>query len=160
MKHVVLASVAIAVVVTIVSLLMYLTGLHMNPLVGGFGSLVLFIAANVAAVFWALKQTAAENGYLKQLGNGALIGVIGGILVFICSMAMLAAMPEYLVDVKETQIATLEQWASNIPEEVMAQKVAQIEAATPVTQSMNGTIGTFFTSLIVGAIIDIFQRKK
>ena len=160
MKNVVIGSVALMVAVMIVSVLMYVTGLHQNALVGGLGSLVLVIGANIAVVFWVLKQTAEESGYLSQLGKGALVGVVGGILVFLGSMALLTALPDYLIDMKETQISTLEAWGANIPEEVMEQKVAEIEAMTPVKSSMQGLIGTFFTSLIVGAIVAIFKRKK
>jgi len=74
MQIVVKASVALVVVVMVISVLMYVTGLHENALIGGLGSLLLVIVANVAIVFWALKQTAAENGYVRQLGSGALIG--------------------------------------------------------------------------------------
>ncbi len=42
----------------------------------------------------------------------------------------------------------------------MDQQIAKIEAVTPMKSSMQGMIGTFFTSLIVGAIIAIFKRKK
>ena len=158
MQSVVKASVALVVLVMVVSVLMYVTGLHENPLIGGLGSLVLVIGANVAVVVWALKQTAAENRYLRQLGNGALIGLMGGVLVFLGSMVLLTALPDYLDDMKEMQISSLEQW--NLPEDKMEQKIAQIEAVTPVASSMQGLFGTFFTSLIVGAITAIFQRKK
>ena len=158
MKSVVKASVALVVMVMVVSVLMYVTGLHENPLIGGLGSLLLVIAANVGVVFWALKQTAAENGYMRQLGNGVLIGLIGGVLVFLGSMALLTAIPDYLDDMMEMQISSLEQW--NLPEDVMEQQIAKIEAITPVSSSLQGLFGTFFTSLIVGAIVAIFKRKK
>ena len=158
MKSVVKASVALVVVVMVVSVLMYVTGLHKNPLIGGLGSLLLVIVANVAVVFWALKQTAAESRYVRQFGNGALIGLIGGVLVFLGSMVLLPAMPNYLDDMKTMQISSLEQW--NLPEDAMEKKIAKIEAVTPVSSSMQGMIGTFFTSLIVGAIVAIFKRKK
>ena len=158
MKSVVKASVALVVVVMVISVLMYVTGLHENPLIGGLGSLLLVIATNVVVVFWALKQTAAESGYLRQLGNGALIGLIGGVLVFLGSMLLLTAIPSYLDDVKTMQIVSLEQW--NLSEDVMDKQIAKIEAITPVASSMQGMIGTFFTSLIVGAIVAIFKRKK
>ncbi len=158
MRSVVKASVALVVMVMVVSVLMYVTGLHENPLIGGLGSLVLVIGANVAVVVWALKQTAAENRYLRQLGNGALIGLMGGVLVFLGSMVLLTAIPNYLDDVKTMQISTLEQWSP--PEDVMEQQIAKIEAVTPVSSSMQGMIGTFVTSLIIGAIVAIFKRKK
>jgi len=158
MNTVIKASVALVVVVMLISLAMYFTGLHENALIGGLGSLVLLIAANIAIVFWALKQTAAENGYLRQLGNGALIGLIGGVLVFLGSMLLLTVLPDYLEEMKTMQIASLEQW--NLPEDRMDQQIAKIEAVTPVSSSMQGMIGTFVTSLIIGAIVAIFQRKK
>ncbi len=158
MQSVIKASVALVAMVMVVSVLMYVTGLHENPLIGGLGSLLLVIGANVGVVVWALKQTAAENGYMRQLGNGALIGLIGGVLVFLGSMVLLTAIPSYLDDMIEMQISSLEQW--NLAEDVMEQQIAKIEAVTPVSSSMQGLIGTFFTSLIVGAIAAIFQRKK
>ncbi len=158
MRSVIKASVALVIAVMVISVLMYVTGLHQNALIGGLGSLVLVISANVGAVFWALKQTAAENGYLRQLGNGVLIGIIGGVLVFLGSMALLTAIPDYLEDMKEMQIVSIEN--SNMAEDKMEKMIAKIDAITPVSSSMQGLIGTFFTSLIVGAIVAIFQRKK
>ncbi len=87
-----------------------------------------------------------------------MIGLIGGVLVFLGSMVLLTAIPSYLDDMIEMQISSLEQW--NLAEDVMEQQIAKIEAVTPVSSSMQGLIGTFFTSLIVGAIVAIFQRKK
>lgn len=158
MNTVIKASVAIVVVVMVISLAMYFTGLHENALIGGLGSLVLLIGANIAIVFWALKQTAAENGYGRQLGNAALIGLVGGILVFLGSMLLLTVLPDYLEEMKTMQIASLEQF--NLPEDKMDAQIAKIEAITPVTSSMQGMIGTFVTSLIIGAIVAIFKRKK
>ena len=158
MNTVIKASVAIVVVVMVISLAMYFTGMHENALVGGLGSLVLLIGANIAIVFWALKQTAAENGYGHQLGNAALIGVVGGVLVFLGSMLLLTVLPDYLEEMKTMQIASLEQF--NLPEDRMDAQIAKIEAITPVKSSMQGMIGTFGTSLIIGAIVAIFKRKK
>jgi len=104
MSSVTKASVALVVMVMAVSALLYATGLHANPLIGGVGSLVLIIAMNVAIVFWALKQTASRNRYLRQLGNSALIGLIGGVLVFLGSIALLTALPNYLDEMQAMQI--------------------------------------------------------
>ena len=65
---------------------------------------------------------------------------------------------DYLEEMKTMQIASLEQW--NLPEDAMDKQIAKIEAVTPVSSSMQGMIGTFFTSLIIGAIVAIFKRKK
>jgi len=97
-------------------------------------------------------------GYLRQLGGGALIGLIGGVLVFLGSMALMKVLPDYLEDVKTAQIVSLEQF--NPSEDVLEKQITKVEAITPVSSSMQGMVGTFFTSLIVGAIVAIFKRKK
>ncbi len=157
MNSVIKASVALAVFVVVVSTATYLTGLHENPL-AGLGSLVLFIGATIAVVFWGLKQTAGENGYGRQFGNAALIGLIGGVLVFAGSMLLFTVFPDYLEEVKTAQIAGLEQW--NLSEDQLETQIAKIEATTPVGSSLQGKIGSVVTCLIVGAIVAIFKRKK
>ena len=77
MPYTVKASLTLTGVVVLVSLTLYVTGLHQNPLLGGVSSLVLVIGANIAVVYWALKQTASENQYLPQVANAALIGILG-----------------------------------------------------------------------------------
>lgn len=79
-------------------------------------------------------------------------------LVFLGSMALMMALPDYLEDVKTAQIVSLE--AFNLPEDKVDKQITKIEAITPVSSAMQGMIGTFFTSLIVGAIVAIFKRKK
>lgn len=159
MNAVIKASVVLAVAVTVVSYLVYFTGLHTNPVVGGLGSIVIFILLNIAAVIWALRQTAAENGYGKQLLNGLLVGVIGGVLIFVLSWATLSfILPGYLEDVKAANISWME--SMNMPEEALEQQIAKIESTSPASQAGGGFIGTVVTSLVVGAITAIFVRKK
>jgi len=160
MNAVVKASVALAVLVFAVSLVLAFAGLHQgNPMVAPVVFLVAAIGLNAVCVFWALKQTAAENGYLKQLVNGLLIGVIAGVLIFALSWLMLSVlMPHYLDEVKT---ATLE-WLDNSPlsaEQIEAQR-ASVEGTTAVSQALAGLVGTLFTSIILGAILGIFLRKK
>jgi hypothetical protein len=103
-----------------------------NPVVGGLLFIALAIVFNVGCVFWGLKQTASQNGYLQQLLAAAGIGLVAGVLIFVFSFLMLTVlMPDYLEQSK-----------------------------SPVGEATGGLIGTFFTSLIVGAIVGIFLRKK
>ena len=149
----------LAVVVAVLSLLVAVAGLHESPMVGGLGFVVVAILVNLAAVFLALRETKDQNAYGKQLMNGVLIGVIAGALIFLSSWAMLSVVfPDYLGEMKEGYTAFFE--ASGVPEDVMQQQIAQLEATTPVSQSMAGFIGTFFTSIIAAAIIGIFVRKR
>jgi len=160
MNAVIKAGVALAVLVDVISIALIATGLlTSNPIVGGLVFLVLAITVTVGCIFWGLKQTAEDNGYLKQLLNGLLIGVVAGVLIFGLSMLNLTVLfPDYL---EESKTASIEMFESmNMPEQVLEQQVDKIEGQTAVKQAVNGTIGTIVTSLIFGAIIAIFKRKK
>jgi L-cystine uptake protein TcyP (sodium:dicarboxylate symporter family) len=158
MSSVLKASVALTILVALMSSVLALTGLNRNPIVGGLGGILVAILFNVGVVFWALKQTAAENSYGKQLVNALLIGVIAGVLIFLVSWAMLAAAPGYFEAIKEGNIEWLR--ASGLPEEQIQSRIDSIEASTAVGQSFAGLVGTLVTSIVVGAIVAIFQRKK
>jgi len=159
MNAVIKAGVALAVLVWIVSVIWAVAGLHqMNPMVG-FVFLVVVIVLNAGCIFWALKQTAAENGYGKQLLNVVVFGLIAGVLICALSMLNLTVLfPNYLEEEGTVLIEFIE--GAGLPEEALQGRLEQIEARTPFRQSINGLIGTFVTSLIVGAIVAIFARKK
>jgi len=114
---------------------------------------------NVGCIFWGLKLTAADNGYGKQLLNALLIGVVAGLLIFAFSMINLTLLfPDYL---DESSLATIEFLESReLPEQVLQAQVAKLEERTNVGEARNGAIGTIVTSLIIGAIVAIFKRKK
>lgn len=153
------ASVALAVLVLVLSLGIALTGMHESPIIGGIAAIILAIGINVGVVFWALKQTASENGYGKQLLVVLGVGALGGFLVLLSSLLFLNVLfPNYIDESTTAVIGLLEQ--SGLPENVLDQKITELEAVTPMGQSVKGMIGTFFTSLVAGAIIAIFKRRK
>jgi hypothetical protein len=159
MSAVIKASVALAVLVAIVSVIFAVAGLHEKGIMPGIVLLVVFIALNVGCVFWALKQTAADNGYGKQLLNAAVFGLIAAVLIFGFSILNLKVFfPSYLEESTTATIEFLE--GMNMPAEALQAQVQKQEARTVVGDSTGGAIGTFLTSLIVGAIIAIFKRKK
>lgn len=159
MNAVIKAGVALAVLVWIVSVIWAVAGLHqMSPMIG-LVFLVVVIVLNVGCIYWALKQTAAENGYGKQLRNVVVFGLIAGVLICAFSMLNLTVLfPNYLEEEGTAAIEFVE--GMSLPQEAVQGRIEQIEARTPLRQSVNGLIGTFFTSLIVGAIVAIFARKK
>ena len=161
MNAVVKASLALAVSVAVLSLLLAVSGLHeSSPMLAQLAFVIPAILLNIGCVFWGLKMTAAENPYVKQLVNGALIGVVAGVLIFAFSYVMLTAlMPDHLDEIKQATISWLES-SGQIPQTTLDQQIAKIEATTAGSQAFAGLVGTFFTSLIVGAIIAIFVRKK
>jgi hypothetical protein len=159
MKAVITASVVLAVLVTLVSIVIAATGLHENPMVVGPGFILVAIVINLGAVFWALKSNAAEAGYGRQLGNGALIGIIAGVVIFLASFVLLTyVFPDYIAEMRAGTLEFME--GAGVPQDKLDQQAAAMEAMTPATQALNGTLGTFFTSLVGAAILAIFLRKK
>lgn len=160
MNAVLKAGVALAVLVEIVSVALIASGIaNSNPIVGSIAFILVAIVLTVGCIFWGLKQTAADNGYGKQLLNGLLIGVVAGVLVFAFSMINLTVLfPDYI---DQSSLATIEFLeARDLPEEMLQAQVAKLEGRTSVSESRGGLIGTIITSLIVGAIVAVFKRKK
>ncbi len=153
------ASLILAGLVALLSILIYLTGLHTSFVAGQAIFLVGAIAINAGVVFWALRQTAAENGYGRQLLSSAVIGVAGGVLIVLISWVLLSfVFPDVLDEARQAAVQYLR--SSGAPEADVERQRATLEAATPMSQSIPGGLGTLFTSLITGAIVGVFQRKR
>ena len=82
MNSVIKASVALAVLVTIVSVIFVAAGLHESSPMLGIVLILLFIGLNVGCLFWALSPTAAVNGYGKQMLNVGIFGVVAAVVIF------------------------------------------------------------------------------
>jgi hypothetical protein len=159
MSAVVKAGVGLAVAVSAFSVIFALAGLHRSPLAGGLLFLAVAIALNVGAVFWGLKQTAGANRYGKQLLNALLLGVVAGVLIAAFSWPMLTLLfPSYLEESKAAGIEMLQ--SSGLPAEALDKQVQRLESMTVSSQALQGMLGTLGTSLVAGAIIAIFQRRK
>ena len=153
------ASLILVGLVALLSIVVYVTGLHKNFVVGQAVFLIGAILINVVVVFWALKQTAAENGYGRQLLSSAVIGVVGGVLIVLVSWLLLSVVfPDVLEEGRQGAIEFMK--AAGTPEAEFNRQVEVLENTTPMSQSVPGGIGTFFTSLLTGAIVAIFKRKK
>ncbi len=160
MGVIVKASLGLTIVVAVLSMGLAFSGLHeSNPMVGVMLFLALAIVFNVGCVFWGLKQTASQNGYLQQLLAAAGIGLVAGVLIFAFSFLMLTVlMPDHLEESKGAMIDWLE--AAEMPDQMREAQIVAVESKSPAGEATGGLIGTFFTSLIVGAIVGIFLRKK
>ena len=153
-------AVILAVVVEIVSVAFAAAGLHQgNPMLGFTVQLVAYIGANVVCLFLALKATAAVSGYGKQLLNSLVFGVVAGVLVMIFSLLNLSVLfPHYI---EQTTTSMTEFYESvSMPQDQLDKMIVALEARTPFSESRNGGIGTIVTSLVVGAIVANFKRKK
>jgi hypothetical protein len=154
------ASLGLTLVITVLTVAVVLSGLHETHFqLSQLVFVVLAIAANVLAVFWALKQTAAQNGYGRQLGNAALIGLIAGAMLCVVSIVLMTVVfPDYLDEVKAVSLEAVE--AGNLPAQWREAQTRAIEGLTPVSQAVQGAVWTFVTSVVSGAIVAIFQRRR
>jgi hypothetical protein len=159
MSAVIKWSVILGVAVTIFSAIWIAAGMHTSPIVGSLGSIAIAILINLVVVFLCLRETAAENRYGKQLLNGALLGLFGGILIFLGSWLLVAVVfPHSLDEIREAYTTWLQ--SSGLPQAQVDQQIQKLQGTTAARQAVGGLIGTFITSVIAAAIIAIFQRQK
>lgn len=159
MKTELQASVVLAVLVGLLSVVVEVSGLNRNFLASQLVFLAGAIAINVAVVFWALSRHCAESDYGRQLARSAAIGVVGGALVVVVSWLLLAVVFPGSIDTMR-QAAIDYMSASGMPQDEVDRQMEAIGRATPLSQSLPGGVGTLVTSVVAGAVIALFQRRK
>ena len=153
------AGVILAVLVTVVSAIVMATGLHQHFMLFGLITILVYILLNIVLVYMTLNKSAADNSYGAQLMSSAVLGLVGGVLIFIGSWVLLSMVfPDALAEIRDSAIAFMEN--SSMSEDMIEEQMVKLDSATPVSQSLPGLIGTFTTSVVVGAIVAIFKRKK
>lgn len=159
MQPILKGSFVLAALVGIFSLIFYMAGLHENFVLGQALFVGGAIAINVGVVVWLLGQTARDNTYGQQVATATGVGLLGGALVVGVSWLLLALVfPNALDELRAGAMAYMET-ADMTAEEVAAQ-TEMLATATPVSQSLPGGIGTFFTSLATGLVYGFFARRR
>ncbi len=159
MNTIVKASLILTGLVTVLNLIVQATGLHKDFMLGQTLFLVGAIALNVGVVYWALARDASTNAYGLQLLTALGIGLLAGLLIVVVSWFLLGvAFPSSLDEMREGAIAYMQE--AGTPEAEYQRQVEMLDKATPMSQSVPGGVGTLFTSLLSGAIIAAFKRKK
>ena len=86
-------------------------------------------------------------------------GTTNGVLIFALSMLNLAVLfPDFVEEKGRAELEFLK--SRDMPEKVIEAQVEKLDSNSAASESAGGLFGTFFTSLIGGAIIAISQRKK
>ena len=77
----------LGIVVAALGYLVPILGLHTSPIMP-----TVFVPAaivvNVVCVFLALRQTAADATWIRQVVNGLVVGAVGAVLIFVGSWTM------------------------------------------------------------------------
>ena len=153
------ASLILVALVTVLSIVLEVSGLNKDFLVGQMVFLIGAIVLNVGIVYWALQTTAGESTYGRQLLRSAAIGVLGGALIVVTSWILLSfVFPEALDNLRQAAIEYMQ--AAGTPQEEYNRQMTLLDNTTPMSQAIPGGVGTFFTSVVAGAVIAIFKRRK
>lgn len=153
------ASLVLVAAVALLSVAVFALGLHRNFVVGQYVFLVGAIALNVGVVYWALARDAAAKGYGAQLLSALGIGLIAGFLIVIVSWGLTAfVFPDSLDEMKAGAITYMQE--QGMAEDEYRKQLETLEKTTPMSQAIPGGVGTLFTSLVSGAVIAAFKRRK
>ena len=145
--------------IAVLTVFINLTGLHTNPLAATILAIGVAIILNVLTLFMALRATASQNTYGGQLLNALMFGLVAGVLIFACSWVFSTYIfPNSISEM----VAGFKEWfqQSGLPEDQVQAQIEAMDQITATSQARNGAIGTLATSLIAGAIIAIFKRRK
>ena len=119
---------------------MFVTGFagwYKDPALANLFFLVVVI--EIGGLWWGLRQTAREGRtYAMQVVAGTMMAVIAGIVIIAASLLFtMVVFPDALDVLRGTQ-----------------------EGVTPMSQALDGFLGTLITGIIVSAVIAIWIRAK
>jgi len=158
MSTVLKAGIILGILVEIWTVVVVATGWHKDPALMALFFLV--IPIQITVLVMALKQTAADAIYAKQVVNGLLISLIGGVIIFVGSYLLTTVVfPSYFDELRVagTEILTK---AGKTPEEIVVEMKKNESMYDPLQNSLAGFFGTSVTGLLVSMIAAIFLRKK
>ena len=124
-----------------------------------FVFLAVAILINVVMVVLCLRERASSDGWLHQVKNGLVVGLVGSVIIFVTSwLVTTTVFPDYFMEMAN---GYREAYANmGLSEEEVADLVAATAATSPVRSAFDGVVGTMATSLLVAAIAGWWLRKK
>jgi Protein of unknown function (DUF4199) len=135
------------------------TGWYLDPVLSALFFVVVLI--EIGGLIWGLRKTAAEGkNYRGQLVAGTLMAVVAGVVIIVCSLIFtMVAFPDYAEARLALERASLQ--AQGTSQEEIATILSDREAAlTPMSQALEGFMGTLVTGILASAVIAIFIRAK
>lgn len=118
------------------------------------------VAYQVALLIWALRATAADGGYGRQVWAGVSISLLGSLIIYATSILFTTVVfPNHL---QEAVAASRQLMAAQglSPEQIEAVVKAQAPMQTPRASAMAGVFGTVMTGLFTSVIAAVWFRKK
>lgn len=140
-----------------VQLLMAVTGWYADPVLASLFFVVVLI--NIVVIVLGLRATRADSGYGKQLLNGLLMGLVGGLIIVAGSLLVTGVLvPDYSAEMADMQQLVLTERGMD---EATVRQIAERTRNTPGWMyAVQGLVGTLVTSLVTAGIAAIWLRRK
>lgn len=120
----------------------------------------LVIPLQVGILVWALRGSAAENGYGRQVWNGISISLLASMIIFGASLIFTTVVfPTYFKDL-EVLGRQLMEAKGDTPQQIEAVMRANAPMQTPRASAMAGAIGTLVTGVVTSLLAAAGFRRK
>lgn len=137
---------------------MGLTGWYRHPLLHVLFWLVIPIQVGVLVL--SLKGTAAQDGYLRQVGRGVNASFLGAMIIYGSSILFTTVVfPSYFRDVEQMGRAMMARQGLT-PDQIEAAVRAQAPMLTPRASALAGAIGTLVTGLLTSTLAALALHRK
>jgi hypothetical protein len=144
--------------VAVLSLVFGLLGWH-RVYEMSFIFLAVAILINLATVVLCLREQASSAGWVDQVKNGLVVGLVGSVIVFVGSwLVTTMVFPDYFTEMAAGYRDTYVNMG--LAEDEVVDLVAATAATSPVRSAFDGVIGTMVTSVVVAAVAGVWLRKK
>ncbi len=137
-----------------------LLGWHRQPSLYFLRFILVVVAYQVALLIWALRETAREGGYGRQVWTGVSISLLASIIVYASSILFVTVI--FPTHIQESVAASRQLMAAQglSAEQIETVIKTQAPLQTPHASAMAGVFGTVMTGLFTSLIAAVWFRKK
>ena len=137
-----------------------LLGWHAQPSLYLLRFILVVVAYQVGLLIWALRETAPEGGYGRQVWTGVSISLLGSLIIFAGSLLLATVIfPGHLQEAVAASRRMMAQQGLT-PEQIEAAVKAQAPMQTPRAGAMAGVFGTMVTGAFTSVVAAAWFRKK
>jgi hypothetical protein len=127
---------------------------------GRWGLFWLVIPLQIGILTWALRRTATENGYGRQVWNGVSISLLASLIIFAARYLFTAVVfPHYFQDLEALGRQVMARQGLSA-EQIEAAVRLQAPMQTHRVNAMAGALGTVVTGFFTSLIAAVWLRKK
>jgi hypothetical protein len=140
-------------------LIMGFSGWYRDPVLSNLFWLMIPIL--IAGLIWGLRRTAKEGkGYWAQVGQGTLMSLIAGVVLFFVTCLFTAVLfPDYFAVIQSLQENALRQ-AGKSPQEIKLTMETLAITATPLVHGISALTGMLTTGFVASLLIAAFVHDR